>query len=90
MFNTCLTCPTGSRIIVERRFDDTWVASLPGVPNAAAPAKYPIAAIQNLIERSGEPGLKVDSLRPIEGRMNKNYLEFKIERSDWRPTILAN
>lgn len=87
---TCLTHPTGSRIVVEKRFDDTWVASLPGVPQAAAPAQYPIAAIQNLIDRSGEPTLTVDSLRPVEGRITPNYLEFAIERSDWRPTILAN
>lgn len=90
MFNACLYCPTQSRIIVERQIDDTWVASLPGVPKAAQPAKYPIAAIQNLIDRSGEPTLTVESLRPVEGRITKNYLEFQIERNDWRPTILAN
>lgn len=90
MFNPFLIFSNRCRVVVEKQFDDQWVATLPGLPKLAAPAKYPFGAIRNLMKRSGDPEFTLESLRPVESRMTNDHLEFEIERSGWRPRVLAN
>lgn len=90
MFNPFLIFSNRCRVVVEKQSDDRWVATLPGLPKLAAPARYPFGAVRNLMERAGDPKFTFESLRPVKTRMTKDHLEFEIERSDWRPTVLAN
>lgn len=90
MFNPLLIFSNRCRVIVEKQSDNHWIASFPGLPKLAAPAKYPFGALRNLIERAGDAELTIESLRPVDSRSTKDHLEFEIERNDWRPTVLAN
>lgn len=90
MFNPYLIYPNRVRVIVEKQYDDLWVASVPGVPSIGAPAKHPFSAINSLIDRSGDPDLTIDALRPVEGQMTNDHWEFEIQRKNWRPAVLTN
>lgn len=91
MINPSSAFLMSNRLIVERHKEDSWKASFLGLPGFGATAKHPFSAIQNLIDRSGDPSLSFDTLRPIVESTQDHHWEFEIPRADdWRLTILAN
>jgi hypothetical protein len=90
MFNPWLACSHPNRLIVEQKTEEMWRASFAGLPEFGVTATHPFSAIQNLIDRSGDPSLSLSELRPVVEATRCNRLEFEIRRADWRPKVLAN
>jgi len=90
MINSFLEYPRSCRLIVNRGNDNSWCASIAGVPTTLATAQYPLSAAQRLIDRAGDPMLKLESLQPVTHEIMPGQLVFEIPPTDWRPRQLMN